>query len=225
MAGVFGRVCLCARSASTPPTLAGFPGACVWVQVLASTPPILAGVLGCVRQCGRSACTQPVLAGVRGAGMCAWPRVSSAACDSWLGLCGLWVCVCALPVPSQSWPGLVVRLFGFRLWFSPYQSWLVCWRVCVCVRAPLAGVCSAGVCAWVRVSAAPRQSWLGWWGEGVLGHAAAPQQGECTCCVVGRSAHSWFRYNFMISIARGLANTSVKISCSSCAIPCARHRA
>ena len=43
--------------------------------------------------------------------------------------------------------------------------------VCVCLRARsactpplLAGVCGVGVCAWDRVSAAPRHSWLGCWG-------------------------------------------------------------
>ena len=41
--------------------------------------------------------------------------------------------------------------------------------VCLCARSActlplLAGVCSVGVCAWARVSAAPHHSWLGCWG-------------------------------------------------------------
>ena len=39
-----GCVCLCVRSAPTPPILAGVRGACVWVRVLAFGPPILARV-------------------------------------------------------------------------------------------------------------------------------------------------------------------------------------
>ena len=37
-----------------------------------------------------------------------------------------------------------------------------------CVRTPAPGVCCVGVCAWARVSAAPRLSWLGCWGVCVL---------------------------------------------------------
>ena len=33
-----------------------------------------------------------------------------------------------------------------------------------CTQPLLAGVCGVGVCAWARVSAAPRHSWLGCWG-------------------------------------------------------------
>ena len=42
-------------------------------------------------------------------------------------------------------------------------------RLCLCARSActpplLAGVCGVGVCAWARVSAAPRHSWRGCWG-------------------------------------------------------------
>ena len=49
-----------------------------------------------------------------------------------------------------------------------------CWGVgvCVCIGVRsacipllLAGVCGVGVCAWTRVSAAPRHSWVGFWGS------------------------------------------------------------
>ena len=82
LAGVFGRACLCVRSACTLPILVGVWGACVPVQVLASPrqsllavvvarlqscvvfrSQILAGVLGCVCWFARSACTPLVLAG------------------------------------------------------------------------------------------------------------------------------------------------------------------
>ena len=48
-----------------------------------------------------------------------------------------------------------------------------CWRVClgsgfVCAPPLLVGVCGVDVCAWARVSAAPRHSWLGCWGVCVL---------------------------------------------------------
>ena len=113
LAGVFECVCLCARSARTPPFLAVACGVCVRARVLAVprqlwtgvlgaglgfafTPPILAGVLGCVCLCALSACTPLVLGQVCGVGVCARVQV--------------------LPAPRPSWPG--------------------CWDACVCVRAP-----------------------------------------------------------------------------------------
>ena len=75
---------------------------------------------------------------------------------SWLG-CAVWVGVLGL---------------GFRLRpATPSRGVGVC--VCLCGRSActpslLAGVCGVGVCAWARVSAAPRHSWLGCWGVCVL---------------------------------------------------------
>ena len=47
-----------------------------------------------------------------------------------------------------------------------------CWCACSrCTLPLLAGVCGVAVCAWARVSAAPRHSWLGCWGVCVLVYA------------------------------------------------------
>ena len=66
--------------------------------------------------------------------------------------------------------GFCVCLFArFRL-YPATPGWDVrCGHVCLgsgCGWAPplLTGVCGVGVCAWARVSAAPRHSWLGCWG-------------------------------------------------------------
>ena len=53
------------------------------------------------------------------------------------------------------------------------SGWGVRGCVCWCPRSActpplLAGVCGMGVCVWARVSAAPRDSWLGCWGVCVL---------------------------------------------------------
>ena len=133
-------------------------------------PPPLARVLGRACLCARSACTPPFLAGVCGVGVCAWAGVSAAPRHSWLGCWG--VRVRAPLVPRHSWLGcaswVCVLWLGFRLHpATPSSGVGVC--VCSCARSActpplLAGVCSVGVCAWARVSAAPRQSWLGCWG-------------------------------------------------------------
>ena len=70
--------------------------------------------------------------------------------------------------------------------------------VCVCLHARsactsplLAGVCGTAVCAWARVSAAPRHSWLGCWGVCVFVCAlslypAIPGWGvRCWCVCLG----------------------------------------
>ena len=70
----------------------------------------------------------------------------------------------------------------------PTPGWGVGVWVCLCVRSActlrlLAGVCGVGMCAWTRVSAAPRPSWLGCWGS-VCACVRAP--------LVPR--HSWLGY-------------------------------
>ena len=70
--------------------------------------------------------------------------------------------------------------------------------VCVCLRARsartpsfLAGLCGVGVCAWPRVLAAPRHSWLGCWVLCVLVcplrlYPATPGWGvRCACACLG----------------------------------------
>ena len=144
-------VCLCARSACTPPLLAGMCDRCVCLgSGLGCAPPLLSGVFGCVCVCvcARPACTPPLLAGLCGVGVCAWARVSAAPRHSWLGLCGVRVFVCALRLY------LATPCRGVR---------------CGCVRLgsgfgcapPLLAWVLGSVCAFVRAPLVPRHSWLG----------------------------------------------------------------
>ena len=135
--GVLGCMWLCVRSALKPPILAGVPGACVLVCVLAFTPSILAGMLVCVCLCVHFVCAPPILARVFGVRVYAWARVAVAPCHPRLGCWGVCVGVRPPPVPRNSWLGLVVRVCRFGFSPSPCHSWLGCLRVCVCVRAPL----------------------------------------------------------------------------------------
>ena len=166
------RLCLGLGYAVTPPILAWVLGGCAWVRVLACIPPFLAGVFGaCVVVCALRlypavpdwgvrcgcvcfglgfGCAPPLLAGVLGC-VCVCVRAPFVPCHSWLG-CAVWVYVLGL--------GLRLRPAtpGWGVW--------VC--VCLCARSActpplLAGVCGVVVCAWDRVSAALRHSWLGCW--------------------------------------------------------------
>ena len=173
--GVGACVCLCGRSACTPPLLAGVCGAavCAWARVSAAprhswlgcwglcvfvcaprlypATPGLGVRCGCVCLGSGFGCPPPLLAGVLGC-VCAYVRAPLVPRHSWLG-CAVWVCVLGL---------------GFRLRpATPGRFVGVC--VCLCARSAcspplLAGVCSVGVCAWARVSAVPRHSWPGCWG-------------------------------------------------------------
>ena len=171
----FGRVTCMARAASVPGlwTL-GFLlllGACVLVWVVVgfgfrlrpATPGWGVGV--CVRLRVRSACTLPLLAGVCGVDVCGWVRVRAAPRDSWLGCRGL-----CLLLGCAAWVR-VLRL-GFRLRRAiPGTGVGVCVCLCACSACTpplLAGACGVGVCAWARVSVAPRHSWLGCWGAFVF---------------------------------------------------------
>ena len=168
--GVGGCVCLCARSACTPPLLAGVCGVGVvaWARVSAASRYSWLDVGVCVCLCARSACTTH-----------SW--LGSPVCVLWLGFrprpatpgwaVGVCVCSCAR---SACTPPLLAGVCGVgvvawaRVSGAPRHSWVGCWGVCVFLCALrgtprlLAGV--LGVCAWARVSAAPRHSWLGCWG-------------------------------------------------------------
>ena len=131
----------------------GFWGVCLFACVLRLYPstPGWGVRCGCVCLGSRFGCAEPILAGVLGP------------------VC---VCVRAPLVPRHSWPGCAVWVcvVGFRFQLRPATpGWGVGAYVCLCTRSEctpplLAGVCGVDVCAWVRVSAAPRHSWLGCWG-------------------------------------------------------------
>ena len=91
------------------------------------------GIWLCVCSCARSACTPPLLAGVCGVGVCAWARVLAALRHSWLRCWAVCICVRAPLVPRHSWLGFVV--FGLG----------VAWHLCLC-RSSLRVVRPARVC-------------------------------------------------------------------------------
>ena len=200
--GVGVCVCLCARSACTPPLLAGVcvVGVCALARVSAAPRHSWPGCWGvCVLLCALRlypatpgwgvrcgcvcfgsgfGCAPPLLAGVLGC-VCACARYPLVSRHSLLG-CALWVCVLGL---------------GFRLRpATPGRGVRVC--VCFCARSActpplLAGMCGVGVCAWARISAAPRHSWLGCWGVCVfvcalrLYHATRGSVVPCGCVCWG----------------------------------------
>ena len=149
--GVGMCMCLCARSACTPPLLAR---CAVWCVGLGSgfgcVSPLLAGVLGCVCACVRA----PLV-----------PRHSWLGCAAWVRVCD-WASVSA--APRHSWPGfwgVCVLLCALRL-YPATPGWGVrCGCVCLgsgfcCAPALLPGVLGC-VCASVRAPLVPRHSWLG----------------------------------------------------------------
>ena len=173
--GVGVCVCLWARSACTPPLLAGVcgVGVCAWVRVSAAPRHSWLGCrglsllvcalrlhpatpgwgvrCGCVCFGSGFGCAPPLLAGVLGC-VCVCGRAPLVPRHSWLG-CAVWVCVPGLGLrPRPATPGWGVGVC-VCLWARP-----------ACTPPLLAGVCGSGVCAWARVSAAPRYSWLGCWG-------------------------------------------------------------
>ena len=172
--GVGVCACLCARSACTPPLLAGvcgvgvcalalasaalrnswlgFWGVCVLVRPLRLYPatPCLGVRCGCVCFGLGFGCAPPLLCGVLGC-VCARVPAPLVPRHSWLG-CPAWVCVFRL---------------GFRL-CPASLGWGVGVFVCsfapsACTLPLLAGVCGVCVCAWAWVSAASSNSWLGFW--------------------------------------------------------------
>ena len=205
-------MCLCAGSACTPPLPAGVcgVGVCAWARVLAASRHSWLGRWGVCVLVFALRLYSPLLAGVCGVGVCVWARVSAAPRRSWLGWWGVCVPVCVLPLYPAT-PGWGVRCgcgflgsgfgcappllagmcgVGVCVWAgvsaAPRHSWLGCWGVRVCVRAPLvprhswlgcvAWVCVFGfgfplrtathgwvlgcVCACVSAPLVPRHSWL-----------------------------------------------------------------
>ena len=147
-------VCVWARVSAAPClSWLGCWGVCVFVCPLRFYPatPGWGVRRGCACFGLGFGCAPPLLAGVLGR-VCARVPAPPVPCHSWLG-CAVWVCVFGL---------------GFRL-RPATPGWFVGLCVCSCACSPctpplLAGVCGVGVCAWARVSAAPRLSWLGCWG-------------------------------------------------------------
>ena len=171
--GVF--VCLCAHSACTPPLLAGVCGVdvCAWARVsvlpghswlgrwgvcvflcalrLYPATPGWGVRRGCLCLGSGFGCAPPLLAGVLG---CVRVRVRAPLVPRHSCLeCAVWVCVLGLRFRLRpATPGWGVGV-------------CVCSCACsACTPPLLAGVCGVGVCAWARVRAAPRHSWLGCWG-------------------------------------------------------------
>ena len=150
----FWGVCGCVRALPVP--CPSWLGCAVWVCVLRLWLRLCSASPGWGVRCGFLClgsglrCAPPLLAGVHGS-VCVCVRVPLVPRHSWLG-CAAWVRV----------PGLVFRLRPAT------PSWGVGVCVCLCARSactpPLqAGVCRVGVCAWTRVSAPARHSWLGCW--------------------------------------------------------------
>ena len=172
---VGGFVCLCARSACSPPLLAGLcgVGVCAWSRVLGSPRHSCPGCwvafvfVGALRlypatpgwgvRCGRGClgsgffcCASPLLARLLGC-VCVCVRAPLVSRHSRLR-CAVWVCVLGLrfrlrpATPGSGAGGLV----------------------CLCARStctpPLPPrLCGVGVCAWGRISGWLRHSWLGCW--------------------------------------------------------------
>ena len=195
-------VCLCARSACSLPLLAGVRGvgACTWAWVSAVPRHSWLGCRGvCVLVCALRlypatpgwgvrcrcvclglgfGCAPPLLAGVSGC-VCACVRTPLVPRHSWLG-CAVWVSVLGLGFPLP--PATPGRGVGACVRLRVRSS---------CTPPLLAGVFGVGLCAWARVSAAPRHSWLGCRGVCVLVcglrlYAATPGWGVvCGCVCLG----------------------------------------
>ena len=168
-------LCLWTRCACTPPLQAGVCGVGVgaWARVSAAPRHSWLGCwgvclfvcelrlypatpgwgvrCGCVCLGSASGCAPPLLARVLG-GLCVCVPAPLVPRHSFLG-CAVWVCVFGV---------------GFRVGLAT-PGWgvglcLCLWARSACTPRLLARVCGVGVGAWARVSAAPRLSWLGWWG-------------------------------------------------------------
>ena len=153
--GVGVCVCLCARSACTPPHLAGVVGcACagvcallvdrhswlgcaVWVcafglgfRLRPATHGWVVGLVVC--SCACPPCTLPLLAGMCGVGVCVWAGVSAVLRHIWLGCWGEPARVRAPVVPRHSWLRCAVGVCVFWLGFCSHPA-TIGWGVGVCV--------------------------------------------------------------------------------------------
>ena len=200
--GVGVCVCLRARSACTPPLLAGVCGVglCAWARVSAAprhswlrcwglcvfvcalclypATPGWGVRCGCVCLGSGFGCAPPLLAGMLGP-VCACVAAPLVPRHSWLG-CAVWVCVLGL---------------GFRL-RPATPGWGVGVCACLCAHSAcppslVVGVCGVGVCAWAQVAAEPHHSWPGCWAVCVLlcalcCYPATPGWGvRCGCVCLG----------------------------------------
>ena len=175
LTGVLGPFCACVPAPVVPHH--SWLGCAAWLCVLGlgfrlrpATPGWGVGV--CVCLCVRSACTPPLLAGLCGVGLCVWAWVLAVPRHSWLGCWGVCVLVCALRLYPAT-PGWGVRCgcvcLGWNFGCAPPLLAEVLGCACLCARSActlplLAGSCGGGLCAWARVSAASRHSWLACWG-------------------------------------------------------------
>ena len=181
----------------------------------------------CVCWCVRSPSTPPPLAVLCGVGVCVWAPVSATPRHSWHGCCGVRVCVRAPLVPRHSWLGraALVCVFGFGFRLRPATpGWgdgvWVCWcGRSACTPPLLAGVCGVVVRVWARVWAAPRHSWLGWWGVCVLVrvlplYPATPGWGvRCGCVGLG------WGFGCAPPLLAGVLGCVCMCACSPCTPP------
>ena len=118
--------------------------------------------LGCMCFGTGFGCTLPIVAGVCGVGLSfGFTPLMLAGVLGCVCLCAL--SACAPPVLAGLCAVCVCALV--RVSAAPRHSWLGCWGLCVCLRAPpLTGQFWLGflVCvSWFGLCIAPRQSWLG----------------------------------------------------------------
>ena len=176
LVGVLGCACACVRTPLVPQH--SWLGCAVWVCVLGlgfvlrpATPGW--GVGFCVFVCALRLYPATSGWGVRCGCVCLDSGLGSAP-PLLAGLSGcVWLCACSPLVPRDSWLGCAVCVcvcvlgLGFRVRpANPGWGVGVCVCLCACSACTppvLAGVCCVGVCAWARVSAPPRHSWLGCW--------------------------------------------------------------
>ena len=179
------HVCVRARFSAAPRhSWLGCWGVCVLVCAprLYPATPGWAVQCGCVCLGSGFSCSPPLPAGVLGC-MCVYVCSPLVPRHSWLG-CAVCVCVCLGSGLGCASP-LLAGVLGCVCLFARSA----------CTPPLLAGVCGVGVCAWARVSAATRHSWLGCavWvcvlGLGFRLRPATPGLGVGLClCLYVRSA-------------------------------------